>query len=108
MKMSICLLVILFGVAAAAKPAPRYGEPKPVTTYKARPVETYRPQAHHPVVYQIAPHHGGKLAKTGGKLAKTGGKLATIAAKMAPSKKVIPFALGAKAGVAKAVLLGWG
>ena len=40
MKMSICLLVILFGVAAAAKPAPRYGVPKPVATYK--PVEAYK------------------------------------------------------------------
>ena len=55
MKMSICLLIILFGVAAAEKPAPRYGVPKPVATYK--------PQAHHPVVYQIAPHNGGKFAK---------------------------------------------
>ena len=72
-----------------------------VATYKARPVETYRPQAYHPVVYQIAPHHGGKFAKTGGKFAK-------IAAKMAPMKKVKSFTLGAKAGVAKAVLLGWG
>ena len=77
MKMSICLLVILFGVAAAAKPAPRYGLSKPVATYKARPVETYRPQAYHPVVYQIAPHHGGKFAKTGGKFAKIAAKIGT-------------------------------
>merc|ERR1719186_2064353 len=100
--MSICLLIILFGVAAAAKPAPRYGIPKPVATYK--PVETYKPAATHkaiPVVLPIAPHHGGifpitggKFPITGGKLAKTGGKLAKIAAKMAPKKKVIPFALG--------------
>ena len=32
MKISIRFLIILFGVAAADKPASRYGEPKPVET----------------------------------------------------------------------------
>ena len=43
-----------------------------------------------------------------GSLQKTGRKFAKIAAKMAPMKKVKSFTLGAKAGVAKAVLLGRG
>ena len=42
MKMSICFLIVLFGVAAADKPGSRYGEPEPV--------EKYKPQAYHPVV----------------------------------------------------------
>ena len=122
MKMSICLLIILLGVVAAEKPASSYGVPKPVATYKPKPVATYKPQAHRPVVYQIAPHHGGKFSKTGGKLAKTGaklaktggklaitgGKLAGAAAKTAPIIGAKSLLLGAKAGVAKAVLLGWG
>ena len=47
MKMSIYFLIILFGMAAAEKPVSRYGEPKPV--------ETYKPQAYLPLVYQKVP-----------------------------------------------------
>ena len=114
MNMSICFLIILFGVASADKPTSRYGEPKPVVTYKPEPavtykpepVVTYKPQAYRPVVFKkipviesTTPGNGGKFrnlkakiaAKKGGKhAAKKGGNHSKLG-------KLIPFVLGFKA-----------
>ena len=41
MKMSVCLLIILFGIAAAGKPSFRYGVPKHSETYTHPRVPSY-------------------------------------------------------------------
>ena len=41
MKMSVCLLIILFGLVASDKPSPRYGVPKPSETYTYQRVPAY-------------------------------------------------------------------
>ena len=96
MKMAICFLIILFGVVAADKPASRYGEPKPV--------ETYKPQAYRPVVYQKVPVIESTTPGSEGKFANLKAKIASkkgaIHSKL---RKVKPLVLGFKAG---AILVG--
>ena len=91
--MSICFLIILLGVAAAGKPTSRDGEPTPI--------ETYKPIAYRPVVFQkvqviesTTPGNERTLK------AKIASKKGAILSKL---KKVKPYVLGFKAG---AILVG--
>ena len=112
MKMSICFLIILFGVALADKPASRYGEPQPIVTYKPkayRPVDfkkapviestTYKPKAYRPVVFKKVPVIESTTPGNGGKFenlkAKIASKKEDVHSKL---RKLKPFVLGFKAG----------
>lgn len=91
MKMFICFLVILLGVTAADKPESRDGEPKPV--------ETNKPIAYRPVVFQIVPVIESTTPGNGGKIANLKAKIASKkGAILSKVKKVKPYVLGFKAG----------
>ena len=85
MKISICFLIILFGVALADKPASRYGEPTPVVTNK--PI-AYRPVVFKkvPVIESTTPGNGGKFANFKAKIAS---KKEDVHSKL---RKLKPFA----------------
>ena len=91
MKMSICFLIILLGVASADKPTSRYGDPTPVVTYQPK---AYRPVVFKkiPVIESTTPGNGGKFENLKAKIAS---KKEDVHSKL---RKLKPFVLGFKAG----------
>ena len=97
MKMAICFLILLIGVAAATKPVSGYGEPKPIRAYTPQP-QSYEPVVYHrvPVIEHTKPSHGGILGALKSKIAsKKGAKLSKLG-KL--KSKIIPLAIGFKLG----------
>ena len=78
-------------MAAAGKPVSRYGEPKPV--------ETYKPQDYRPVLYQKVPVNESSIPGNGGKYAGLKAKIASIKEAIHSRLKIVkPFIIGFKAG----------